>query len=643
MSPCRLLAFVLLPALVHGADDFAAWTHRQSVAVPQPGLTRLELDPALLEASKSNGGQPFNDLRLTNPAGVEMPFAILLPSSWKPTFETAADFKTTLADGATILDFQAPRRGEMTEVQLQTAAYGFIKAATLEASAGGSNWQQLSSGNLICRQQGTERLALTLPPGAGPHFRITLDDRRSGRVVFTGAQIRYETPNLTSVAHPVTIQSRKDEQGDTRLTLNLGTANVLLAAIRIHTPEAVFQREVSLLDARATLFRLQHEGLSAEQLSLEVHQRAPHREVELVIHNGDSPPLRIDRLEGSRHPVPILFHADVAGDWRLFIGNAQAPAPRYDTASLASKLSDAPTRTVTAGGIEANPAFRKTATAPQVGEGGAPLDVSEWSFRKTVVFHEAGVVDVELDTAVLARAQPDLRDLRLIRDGRQLPFLIQRSEEKHTTQASFAEVPDPKRPNQSRWEIALPFEGFPASGLVLESSTPLFERYLNVVEHVDTDQGRIARTIGFARWQRTPGSATASLHLPVTTSPKGSLIELTTDNGDNPALQLTSVGLLHPVVRVQFRVNDTAPVHLCYGNRNASFVRYDVALVRDQFATATKIPATLGDEEKLAGFKASRKAGAGAGSPWLWAVLAVVVGGLLWLIAKMLPKAEPVG
>lgn len=643
MSPCRLLAFVVLPALSHGADDFAAWTHQQTVPVTQPGLTRLELDPALLEASKSNGEQPFHDLRLTNPAGVEMPFAILLPPSWKPTFEAAADFKTTLADGATILDFQAPRRGEMTEVELQTAAYGFIKAATLEASADGSNWQQLSTGNPICRQQGTELLALALPAGAGPHFRIRLDDRRSNRVVFTGAQIRYEMPNLTSVPHPVTIQSRKEDRNDTRLTLNLGTANVLLAAIRIDTPEAVFQREVSLLDARATLFRLQHEGLSAEELNVELHRRAPQREVELLVHNGDNPPLRIDRVEATRHPVPILFHANVAGEWRLFIGNAQAPTPRYDTANLASKLSDAPTHTVTAGAVEGNPAFRKTATAPDVGEGGAALDVSEWSFRKPVVFQEAGVVEAELDTAVLARAQPDLRDLRVVRNGRQLPFLIQRSEEKHTTQASFAAVPDVKRPSNSCWEIQLPFEGFPASGLVIESSTPLFERSLNVVELLETEQGRINRTIGFAHWQRTPGGLPAALHLPFTTSPTGSLIKLTTDNGDNPALQLTSVGLLHPVVRVQFRVNDTAPVHLCYGNRNASFTHYDVALVRDQFTTATKIPATLGDEEKLAGFKASRKAGAGAGSPWLWAALAVVVGGLLWLIARMLPKTEQVG
>jgi hypothetical protein len=28
----------------------------------------------------------------------------------------------------------------------------------------------------------------------------------------------------------------------------------------------------------------------------------------------------------------------------------------------------------------------------------------------------------------------------------------------------------------------------------------------------------------------------------------------------------------------------------------------------------------------------------GSGSPWLWAALTLVVGGLLWIVAKMLPK-----
>jgi hypothetical protein len=42
--------------------------------------------------------------------------------------------------------------------------------------------------------------------------------------------------------------------------------------------------------------------------------------------------------------------------------------------------------------------------------------------------------------------------------------------------------------------------------------------------------------------------------------------------------------------------------------------------------------------EVLKPVKAS--ASASSGSPWLWASLVLVVGGLLWVVARMLPKVE---
>jgi len=72
-----LLAFCCYS--IASAADFAAWTHRQTVRVTQPGLTRLELEPALLDASRTTGGAPFHDLRIINPAGVETPYIIASP------------------------------------------------------------------------------------------------------------------------------------------------------------------------------------------------------------------------------------------------------------------------------------------------------------------------------------------------------------------------------------------------------------------------------------------------------------------------------------------------------------------------------------------------------------------------------------
>jgi hypothetical protein len=88
-----------------------------------------------------------------------------------------------------------------------------------------------------------------------------------------------------------------------------------------------------------------------------------------------------------------------------------------------------------------------------------------------------------------------------------------------------------------------------------------------------------------------------------------------------------------------FRVPDTAPVQICYGNARANRVAYDLQLVRQEFESATKVAATLGEETKLSGFHADPVIRS-SGSPWLWAALALVVAALLWIVAKMLPQQQ---
>ncbi len=633
------LLLALCLSTVASAADFAAWTHQQTVRITQPGLTRLELESALLDASRTTGGASFHDLRVISPAGVETPYIVALPRIMRPSRVDAKGFKATLNPTTTVLEFQPPDGNTIQEVELQTNAQNFIKAATLEASNDGTTWQTLSSGEVLCRQNGTERLRLPIAPAVWTHFRITIDDSRRGPVVFTGAQIVRELPELRTVPHSATIRSRTEEKSASHLTLDLGTSNVLLGTVRIHTPDLVFQRVSTLLNTTHTLFRIQHDGFTAEDLEIPAHQLAAKREVELVIHNGDSPPLHIDRVEITRHLVPLVFQADTAGDWQLNIGNAQAPEPRYDIAALSDKLRDATANSATASAVEANAEFRKTATAPEVGETGAAIDVSAWSFQRAIQFSEAGVIELELDPSTLARCENDLNDVRIVREGRQVPFVAIKPGLERERAVSFIEVTDPKAPSWSKWDITMPSPNFPGSTLLLDSPTPLFRRTLSVTEQIHNEQGHFERILGTANWQRTPGQTPNTFHLPLYTAPRAETMRLSTDNGDNAPLQITSVRIVYPVVRLLFRVPDTKPLHLCYGNRRATRTHYDLQLVRREFETATKVAATLGDEEKLPGYQADPLQ-SGKGSPWLWAALALVVGALLWIVAKMLPKPE---
>jgi hypothetical protein len=115
------------------------------------------------------------------------------------------------------------------------------------------------------------------------------------------------------------------------------------------------------------------------------------------------------------------------------------------------------------------------------------------------------------------------------------------------------------------------------------------------------------------------------------------VIYLETDNGDNAPIQIGSIHLVFSPAHVVFKTTRTAPVQLVYGNPRASAPRYDIRLMRDEFERAEKINATLGAEVGADGPQGAYGASSGVGSVWLWGALALVVGGLLWIVTKLLP------
>jgi hypothetical protein len=123
----------------------------------------------------------------------------------------------------------------------------------------------------------------------------------------------------------------------------------------------------------------------------------------------------------------------------------------------------------------------------------------------------------------------------------------------------------------------------------------------------------------------------------VTGSPQTDTLFLEADNGDNPPIELENFRVIHPVTRLVFKA--TEPPTLYYGNPSSSSPRYDLSLVAMQLLAADKAIATPGAEEAL------KKAAWTEGGPltgvrgWLfWAILVLVVAGLIAVIVRLLPK-----
>lgn len=642
-------------ATVHGAVEPSEWANRQALAVAAPGVTKLALPPATLDAARAG----LEDLRLLDPAGRETPFVIERAAPTNPAVSAPTrSFRATLAGISTELVVETGTTTPLAGLVLATPALNFLKGARVEISADSLRWETLESGVPLFRQFGAEQLRVELGGRTAGWIRITIDDTRTAPVPFTGGRLALAATAQPAAVVPlpgVRIASHDEFADETVLSLDLGARHVSLASLEFETTDTLFARQVSfaireLRDGNAveqkiaadTIYRIAADGLPArEQLRVPLAYTPASRELLVHLVNGDSPPLAITAVRAQVRPTWIVFRAAEAGAFTLLTGNPDVAAPRYDLSLLASALRSTVPGDLTPGIIESNPGYRRRDGLADTPLLGGPIDPAPWRYRKSVQIAASGVQQLELDLDVLAHAQAGLADLRLVRGDVQVPYLLERPALSRATALVPVPKRDPQRPRLGRWELALPRAGLPLTQITLTASTALFQRHLRLFEIItDERSGKTERTLAEADWSRAPGND-RPLVLRLNGSPATDLLLLETDNGDNPALELAAARATYPVARLLFKA-DAAPLALYYGNGQADTPRYDLSLVAPQILTADKKIATLAAEEGSAAGK--------WGAAWLgvtrsgilfWAVLAIVVVALLVLVAKLLPKPPP--
>ena len=653
------VALFVLCSAVFALDD-TGWKNRQVLAVDRPGLLKIALPPETLGLARAG----LDDLRLLDPAGREVPFVFTLPPPAQPAVSRRpASFKAILSDSATQLRLETGTSTAIEFVTLSTPAPSFLKPVRVEVSGDGKRWETIASGTAIFRQFGAEQLRIDLQRKSAGHVRITVSDTVTRPVAFTGATLQLAGSTPPDVSAPISVRVlRRDEfAGESVLTLDLGGANVPLASIEFETTEPLFARAVrfsvrELADessvertlASGQIWRVAADGMPAtSQREVPVDFTAPSRELFIHVANGDSPPLSIDRVVARQHPVWLVFRAAEAGSYSVLTGNAQVPAPRYDLATLATALRDTPPSPLVPGPAQPNPGYKSTEALADTPLQGAAFDPAPWAFRKPVRLAASGVQQLELDLDVLAHAQAGFSDLRLSRAGAQVPYLLERPALQRSTALGISPAGDPKRPHVSRWQIKLPRAALPITRLSLASPTALFQRQFRLFERV-TDERRgetVERALAWASWSHAPGEA-RPLALNLSSPPATDVVYLETDDGDNPPIVLSSVQASYPVARLLFKSDAAVSgrekvdvISLHYGNRTAAAPRYDLALVARQILTAEKSIASLGAEEATRpdGAHGISLSGSRAGILF-WGVLALVVVGLLVVVAKLLPK-----
>jgi len=651
---CAIVALTTLIVAQSGlAFDRNEWRNTQTLEVPTKGLVRVNLPAETLEASQPG----LEDLRIIDSAGNQVPYLTerLLPdaeSTIRPT-----EFRSTIENGATHLVLKTGTSA-IIGVSLETPATHFMKAADVEGSNDGRTWTKLAGGeSLFQLPNGATKLRVSFPEGAWQFLRGTIDELGLPPVPFTGAHLH--KARTTAPAEPVaiTIKSRDESPGTTRLALDLGAANLTLGSLRIESSEPVFTRPVTLAVpevrddgigerniADAVIYRVNVNGKNEAHLEIPLESQIHTRELLVLIRNEDSPAISIDAIRADRRLVRLTFFANQPGQYSLLSGNTQCAAPRYDLSALSGKLRNTTAMEVVSSALVPNPNYKPPEALAALTLSGAKIDVPKWKFRKPLALKQNGVQQVELDPELLARSQPDQRDIRVVRGEHQMPFLFERTSLSRPISLNAAAANDPKKPALSRWSLKLPQPGVPITRLVCTSSSPLFHRQMRLWEEVTDERGdKFASELGRATWDQTPDSPKRDLVIELNARPKSDTFFLETDNGDNPAIELRDFRGYYPVTHVIFKAtpDPAQPIWLYYSNADAAAPRYDLTLVASELLKAERCAVVAGAEENLSPKRPFvGQTLTGSTRYIFWGALALVVIVLLAVMWRFLPKQQ---
>ena len=620
--------------------------------VSQPGMVRLELSPAVLDVSRPDLG----DVRIFSQGKKEVPYLIESPARNKGILRDSVGLRITQSGTITTIEVSSGTSDRIEAVELVSPGREFLKSVTIEGCKEGS-WQTLATHQVIFRSGGVERLQVPIPTGSWANFRFTVDDGRSPPVPFTGVRIVSAVDQPDTVELPVVPGEREEKSGETRLTLDLGAQNLNLAELRLQMPDAIFSRKCSLgymmptadgesrleTFATGTIYRVVGErGVSTEELAIPIHQRIPARFIVATFRNGDSPPLAVESGKVRCYPTILAFHAGQTSGWGLITGNRNAVAAAYDLSALRESLTNAGGQFTKPGPLSKNSEFVVSEPLPGVTIAGAKIDLAEWARQRQVQPSGPGVIQIELDAKVLAGSRTDLGDLRLVQNGRQIPYLVRPNTVSHLLKPiAIISKNDLRRPSVSRWEISLPLGGVPILDLIAHSFTPLFtRRFVAVIEGNHDFKNASREELSLADWTKS-GRGDAPLNLVLNGQRLPAKFILETDNRDNPPITLDEVVLRFAAPSIIAKLSDAAPLLLCYANPKAAPPQYDLQVVRHEILAAAPRTTTLGDEEVLRP-EASNHRAIDAGSPWLWLALAGVVVVLLLIVSKLLPSQNSV-
>jgi len=423
MEAILLGAAVWLAADAQAAD---AGRREKPIVLPAVAATTLVAVPldADVHAAAALG---YGDLRILDGAGVEVPHVVrdATRTDRRPVRRTASaagpEAKPLADDGLEIVVALGPgKEGILPQgFTVRTPLHDFEHRVAVSWSADGREWTPIVAEAVIydyARFMDVRDVTIPLPSAParcpGGRYRIvigdvtqeqrsqlaeltrtlaggvererretTLVDRRPFRI--DGIEFWY-TEEVEQRATPVLADqmivgfraARESDGRTTRITVD--TRREPVTEFTLATDTKNFSRQVTVEEppatdgdgrrrrgrplATATITRIDVAGIRREQIVIPLPEsRQPT--YDLVIDDGDSPPIAVSAVTARGPAREIVFLAEPDGDYRLAYGGGLA-APRYDTAAIRAALAARAVATPATLGAEAVVAMPPPAAEP---------------------------------------------------------------------------------------------------------------------------------------------------------------------------------------------------------------------------------------------------------------------------------------
>jgi hypothetical protein len=539
------------------------------------------------------------------------------------------------------------------DLVVETAELHFVRRIRVVVhTSDGAETEVLAEDSLFRLQDPLrEKVRITLPPVVAKSVEVILEGEEK---IFLEPTFRFENsrplPSRDRVVVELEELSRQHADGKTLIEL-ARPRGLQPDLLRFSPSTGTFNRRVEVWDegpgavdqilARQTLFRVRA-VTTVEELEIPLHTAYGDR-LRVVIHDGDSPPLN-DLLVRAvvRRPVLLFSLPKVDAEFEgaagtLRFGGGRAYRPKYDLESLLPSFDHPVTGTeaevverlydpallgtIRLGSVEANPHFDPTPVLAFAHRPGSVIKAELYEFRRQLAVEPSteGLARVQLTPEDLSRVRPNLEDLRIVDgDSRQWAFLLEQGSAYEERELVLADATS--EDGTSTYPLLLPVESVRLNQVVLETSTPFFDRAFELVGEREKREiilaaGRLARRIGDPR--------------PVEISfneQRVDALELRIEDGDDASLSFHRITVRFPVPELYFAA-PAGNYSLLMGNPEGRAPRYELARVRDVVLAVESADVALGGLEENPTYSARARLATdgGAQQALLWIALALAV------------------